>query len=641
MSPVHSVCHELLLGRFRAGLSVLLLATVMVALISPLAWADVQSRFPNVGAGNWSQNSPATGPPDPDCVNMGNIDTTQSLRDFRFAIPDGDEVDDAGDATIQGIIVRIKAVAQNRDVQIQLLGPAGTPIGTPKDVEITNGPPNNCSDTTYTNHVFGSDSDLWDTSLTSHQINSANFGVQFTKKETGTVKVDAVCIDVFFEGDADEISSCTSTSNTGSITIEKETTGSFDDSFDFEIDDSDGTPVATTTVATSGESGSSLPIDLSPDLYSVSEMIPSGWDLTSASCDDGTSSFDGTDTINDINLNPGDEITCTFGDSPEPGDITVVKEVVGDPPQTGSWEFDWTSGSFSIPASGGAQSFSSEPGSITITEEAQGGYDTAVTCDTGDEGLNEVTFTLEPGGDVTCTFVNTEQAAEVGAILVIKDVVGPAPGSEWQFGGSFSFSIDAAGGSNLISGLSPGDYTITETTQAGYEVEAGCDGAAAATNSVTASVTAGQTTTCTFTNTAQSGSITVIKSVIGAAAPEDWQFTATGGIGAFELPASGGNIQFSSLDAGDYSITEAPQVDFTTTVSCTNGESGVNSVDFALAPGENVTCTFTNEGQGELCAIDVVKFPSLTEIGLLLLALTLLVAMSWSAVRRERRIFGA
>ena len=42
-----------------------------------------------------------------------------------------------------------------------------------------------------------------------------------------------------------------------------------------------------------------------PGTYSVSEIVPAGWDLTSATCDDGS-------PISDINVSPGETVTCTF-----------------------------------------------------------------------------------------------------------------------------------------------------------------------------------------------------------------------------------------------------------------------------------------------------------------------------------------
>jgi hypothetical protein len=42
-----------------------------------------------------------------------------------------------------------------------------------------------------------------------------------------------------------------------------------------------------------------------PGMYSVSEIVPSGWTLSSATCDDGS-------PVSAIDLDPGETVTCTF-----------------------------------------------------------------------------------------------------------------------------------------------------------------------------------------------------------------------------------------------------------------------------------------------------------------------------------------
>ncbi|MCB1222247.1 hypothetical protein KDL30_16430, partial [bacterium] len=46
-------------------------------------------------------------------------------------------------------------------------------------------------------------------------------------------------------------------------------------------------------------------------------------------------------------------------------------------------------------------------GNFTINETTQAGIGTAVTCDSGEIGAAGVTVALDPGEDVTSTFVNT------------------------------------------------------------------------------------------------------------------------------------------------------------------------------------------------------------------------------------------
>src|ERR671937_625906 len=72
--------------------------------------------------------------------------------------------------------------------------------------------------------------------------------------------------------------------------------------------------------------------------YSVAETVPSGWDLTSSTCDDGS-------PVTNIDVAAGETVTCTFTDRKR-GTI-LVKKVTNPSP-------DPSNTSFSFPAGGGA-----------------------------------------------------------------------------------------------------------------------------------------------------------------------------------------------------------------------------------------------------------------------------------------------
>lgn len=90
----------------------------------------------------------------------------------------------------------------------------------------------------------------------------------------------------------------------------------------------------------------------------------------------------------------------------------------------------------------------------------------------------------------------------------------------------------------------------------------------------------------------ETGTITVTKVVSGTIPGEDWSFT--GDLGEFTLPAAGGTISFTEQISGTYTITETADLNYTTEVVCTTDDSGSNSVTFDLEPGAEVECTFTN-----------------------------------------------
>jgi fimbrial isopeptide formation D2 family protein len=202
------------------------------------------------------------------------------------------------------------------------------------------------------------------------------------------------------------------------------------------------------------------------------------------------------------------------------------------------------------------------------------------------------TLVVTSGEQQTHTFVNTVPPAH---LTIVKTLDGEVPGSDWAYSGTSpigNFTLPAAGGSTNPYELEPGSYTITETTKDGYDVSASCTSGETGVAAVTVDLAADEDVTCTFANVAQPGSITIIKELDGDAPASAWGYT--GDLGAFTLPATGGQQTFSDLDSGQYDVSETTKGGYTATVSCTSGESGSSSVSIDLDPGEDVTCTFEN-----------------------------------------------
>ncbi len=92
--------------------------------------------------------------------------------------------------------------------------------------------------------------------------------------------------------------------------------------------------------------------------------------------------------------------------------------------------------------------------------------------------------------------------------------------------------------------------------------------------------------------------INVVKVVEGEVPASDWSFTGTDPVGAFVLPAAGGNTSFSDLDDGSYTITETTQAGYQVAVECFIDDvvvsSGSNEVTVDVAEGESANCVFTN-----------------------------------------------
>jgi hypothetical protein len=91
---------------------------------------------------------------------------------------------------------------------------------------------------------------------------------------------------------------------------------------------------------------------------------------------------------------------------------------------------------------------------------------------------------------------------EPGSITIVKVVNGQPSDSDWQFSGSLgNFILPAGGGQQTFSSLAPGNYTINETTQPNYAASVSCNTGESGISSVTVNLAAGESVTCTFTNT--------------------------------------------------------------------------------------------------------------------------------------------
>ncbi|HSN01709.1 MAG TPA: hypothetical protein VLS52_11930, partial [Rudaea sp.] len=404
-----------------------------------------------------------------------------------------------------------------------------------------------------------------------------------------------------------------------SITINKATTGG-DGTFNFT-----GSPnIAPFSITTSGGAGQSTITGLNAGTYSISEAVPAGWDLTNLTCVDPTS--DTTVSLANatatIALAAGENVSCTYTDTKR-GSITVVKNTVGG---DGTFDFGGPAGAFQILTSGGTGQVvltNLIPGSYSVSESVPTGWDlTNLACIDPSGGTTTAGSTasigLAAGENVTCTFTDTRR----GAIIVQKQVLGTD--ATFAFTGSQAFSITTAGGvgqdSSTFASVAPGTYTITESALAHYSLTGltcadptGNSTTNVGTLTATVNVAAGETVTCTFTNT-QLATLTIIKQAVPQiAAPNtpSFPFTATGLVPAsFSLADDGTNPNSTTFSdvapGGAYTVTEGAVPNWVlTAITCSDAtdpnlanRSAVNlatsTVTPNLQPGETLRCVFTN-----------------------------------------------
>ena len=154
-----------------------------------------------------------------------------------------------------------------------------------------------------------------------------------------------------------------------------------------------------------------------------------------------------------------------------------------------------------------------------------------------------------------------------------------------------------------------GVYALTETGPDGYTAGFSCTGGTLVGNKLTITgADAGNTITCTFTNTytgANSAKLGLQKTVSGGgtAVPGDFTLTATGDAPTGPTVITGTTLVGPvNAPVGVYALTETGPVDYTAGFSCTGGGTLVgNKLTITQADanaGNTITCTFTNTYTG-------------------------------------------
>jgi len=268
---------------------------------------------------------------------------------------------------------------------------------------------------------------------------------------------------------ASDVLDCTYTNRArGTIIVEK-ITDDGQGAFDFTSATlGDGTFTLTTTAAGNAGKDDETFGDLAPGTYDVAETVPTGWNLVSSTCSDGSAPAT-------IGLSAGETVTCTFHDARERGVILIDKDRKhaalgsGDQPHPGV-TFTVTGGNLSATGVGGTTNaqgrlcvdnlvVSSLVGNYTVTETVPTGYVakstnprtgivvTEGTCATA----TPVDFDNMPLTDITVT-VNSQIDGGTGSTIDCS----PATGVDKTIPAT---APDNGDGSFTKANLEPGTYT--------------------------------------------------------------------------------------------------------------------------------------------------------------------------------------
>lgn len=203
--------------------------------------------------------------------------------------------------------------------------------------------------------------------------------------------------------------------------------------------------------------------DLDPGTYSVSETVPGGWTLQSATCSDGSAP-------GSIALAAGETVTCTFTNVESEVDASVIVTVTPGCVITGAGPSGQVSVTMSV--AGGAEVVVSDSSSQVVGSLTQDG-----TIDVAPGG----TYTWEatpaagfvfPPGFVASGSVTVDDCAEVGASILVT--VGSTCTVSGTAGiGRVNVTMSVAGGANVVVRDSGGDIVGNLSADGSIEVPEG------------------------------------------------------------------------------------------------------------------------------------------------------------------------
>ncbi len=429
----------------------------------------------------------------------------------------------------------------------------------------------------------------------------------------------------------------------GSIGITKLADGG-DDTFAFA--NSGGIAASPTNpsnfpIATVSGAGSRNLTALLPGTYTITEGVPAGWlspPTVQCSVVSGSNTTI-TPVANGVTVNLGqtgldvDSVACTFANT-KAARLTIVEDAVPNAAQSFAFAAQGTGipASFSLvndgtPAPADRVSFAGlAPGAVRVVSTTPAGWRLASVSCTGTGSAvtslatGQLDLTLLAGDDVACTFQHQQQ----GTLTVTKSAPAVAAGDTFAFQGPSTIAGDYADGETRTVSVTPGTYAVTEVVPDGWTLSnIACAGgtttltgaAVGPTNGfepgdTTANVTlaAGQAASCTFTNTPSSATIVVRKISVGGAGV--FAFT---GVQDFQIDTRLRTLPEYAITvpAGTHVVREVvPEGWQLTGLACT-GTSTTNlataTATVAIAAGERVRCTFTDEKLGRIVVTKAIR----------------------------------
>ena len=417
--------------------------------------------------------------------------------------------------------------------------------------------------------------------------------------------------------------SCTFTNTASpSITVTKQTENHFPGTFTFTL--SGGQGAGTSPALSDGQSYTFTGL-ANNTAYTLTENVPAGWTLAAADivCQGGNPAG-GTAATNGrvLTLNSGSPTSrnnaqCTFTNRTR--SIRVTKQTN---PDGSAQTFDLQLRDNGGNPIGAPQTVSDgqtatwvglAQGTFQVTEAVPTGWDLATAPCTGDTSDSAITngrsITLgdTTSNDAVCTFTNTQR----GQILVTKDtnpegnsgtfpvtLAGPNAFSDTgnlvDDGGQHTFLAPPGTPYNLTENLTGLPYTLDSIT---------CARGGTTLNPASFTVNVADSITCTVTNHANPGTVTVTKDTNPEGGTGPFPVTLAGP-NAFSqtknLAADGSSDTFTAVPADNpYNLTEnLTGLPYTLdSITCMNGQTVLDPASFRVLPGASIQCLVTNDAK--------------------------------------------
>ncbi|HEX6539924.1 MAG TPA: hypothetical protein VF155_12175, partial [Candidatus Dormibacteraeota bacterium] len=366
--------------------------------------------------------------------------------------------------------------------------------------------------------------------------------------------------------------------------------------------------------------------------YTIAETPVSGYTLSFAtppctvtSPNGGTQTASGS-TVS-ISLNEGENVTCTFTNTRDTGQLTVNKTLV---PSTDGGLFNLqidgstagTGANVGNNGTTGAQTVTT--GSHTVGETAGtstslSNYGSSVSCVNGSTavsttGTNPWTLSVTKGSNIVCTITNTRSNGTLTVVKALSPTSDPGL-FDLKIDGTTDASAVGNAGTTGAQAVTPASHTVSEAAAStsstaltdyttGIVCKNGTTTVASGTGtSLAVNVSSNQNIVCTITNTRNNGSLTVVKSLSPTSDPGLFDLKIDGTTDASAV-GNAGTTGAQTVTPGSHTVSEAAAstsstalTDYTTSISC-NDTAGTHGSGTSLAvtvhSNDNITCTITN-----------------------------------------------